>query len=191
MEENLFSSHRFQVYIQPCDFSLVKQAMSRAFVKEDDQEEAPFIAPRAPLPSGVTNYVTPAGMDDLRTEKSLLEKEREIALQLENSTEKRRASAEINCKLKLLEERLNSARVLKPEEQPEDEVRFGANVQLEINKKEQQFQLVGVDEANVKKQKIAFTAPIAKAIIGKRINETAILQLGNETRSLKVIKISY
>ncbi|MGV3636407.1 MAG: transcription elongation factor GreA, partial [Flavobacteriales bacterium] len=27
--------------------------MSRGFVREDDQEEAPFIPPRAPLPEGV------------------------------------------------------------------------------------------------------------------------------------------
>ena len=90
-----------------------------------------------------------------------------------------------------MDDRINSARILRPEDQPENEVRFGANVQLEVNKKEQQFQLVGVDEANVKRQKIAFTAPIAKAIIGKRINETATLRLGNETRSLKVVNISY
>jgi len=36
--------------------------MSRGFVREDDQEEAPFIAPRAALPAGAVNYVTPRGM---------------------------------------------------------------------------------------------------------------------------------
>lgn len=165
--------------------------MSRAFVKEDDQEEAPFIAPRAPLPPGTTNYVTPAGMEALHTEKSHLERDKEKAFQLENLTEKRRASTEINGKLKLLEERINSARLLNPSDQPINEVRFGAKVQLEINGKKQLFQLVGVDEANVKEQKIAFTSPIAKAIIGKHVNETATMQLGTQKKSLKVLRINY
>ena len=51
--------------------------MSRAFVKEDDQEEAPFIPPRAPLPAGESNYVTPAGKEALLKEKGLLELEKE------------------------------------------------------------------------------------------------------------------
>lgn len=70
-------------------------------------------------------------------------------------------------------------------------MRFGARVKLAINGKSQEFQLVGVDEANVKAQKIAFTAPIAKAIIGKHVNESAEMKLGNETRKLQILAISY
>jgi transcription elongation factor GreB len=165
--------------------------MSRAFVKEDDQEEAPFVVPRAPLPSGVTNYVTPQGLEALLAEKGQLENKKEKAFQLENASEKRRATTEINGELKLLEERINSARVLNPEDQPTDEVRFGAKVKLEINGDPKRFQLVGVDEANVKEQKIAFTAPIARAIIGKHVNETALLMLGTQTKLLKIKEINY
>lgn len=43
--------------------------MSRGFVKEDDQEEAPIIPPRAALPSGQTNYVTPNGLKELKEEE--------------------------------------------------------------------------------------------------------------------------
>ncbi len=39
--------------------------MSRGFVKEEDQEEAPMIPPRAALPDGAINYVTPLGMQQL------------------------------------------------------------------------------------------------------------------------------
>ena len=46
--------------------------MSRGFVKEDDQEEAPFIPPRASLPAGVTNYVTARGMQLLLEERTQL-----------------------------------------------------------------------------------------------------------------------
>jgi transcription elongation factor GreB len=46
--------------------------MSRAFVNEDDQRETPFVAPRADLPEGVPNYVTPEGMEALLAEKESL-----------------------------------------------------------------------------------------------------------------------
>ncbi len=52
--------------------------MSRGFVKEEDQEEAPFIPPRAALPPGVTNYVTPQGHRQLLEERETLEKQQKI-----------------------------------------------------------------------------------------------------------------
>jgi transcription elongation factor GreB len=50
--------------------------MSRGFVKEDDQEEIPLVPQRAYLPEGVTNFVTPAGMNQLLAEKQMLESEK-------------------------------------------------------------------------------------------------------------------
>ncbi|GAA5043360.1 transcription elongation factor [Marivirga lumbricoides] len=165
--------------------------MSRAFVKEEDQEEAPFIPPRAPLPAGVTNYVTAKGMADLYEEKEELEKLRERASTIDNTNEKRRTITEINGRLSLLEERINSARMIDIDEQPRNEVRFGAKVELTNDGNSQEFQLVGVDEADVNKTKIAFTAPIARAITGKKINEVVELKLGNKLRQLKILGISY
>ncbi len=43
--------------------------MSRGFVKEGDQEEIPMVPPRAHLPEGAMNYVTPTGMNELLAEK--------------------------------------------------------------------------------------------------------------------------
>lgn len=166
--------------------------MSRGFVKEDDQEEAPFIPPRAALPPGTTNYVTPRGHELLLKEKAGLEAERS-GLKSENETERRRGQAVIDGKLQLLKERLASARKIDPVNQIPDEVRFGAWVSLknlETNK-QQEFQIVGVDEADVKKKKIAFVAPIAKAVTGKKVGETANFKLGVEIRKLKILKISY
>jgi transcription elongation factor GreB len=50
--------------------------MSRGFVKEDDQEEAPFVPPRAALPDGVPDHVTPRGLQLLLDERKALEAER-------------------------------------------------------------------------------------------------------------------
>ncbi|MCM8570154.1 GreA/GreB family elongation factor [Gramella jeungdoensis] len=166
--------------------------MSRGFVKEGDQEEPPLIPPRAALPAGETNYVTPAGLEDLKAEMMQLEQER-ANIVAENDTEKRRTQALIDGKINLLTERLNTARLLKPADQPEDEVRFGAKVELENldSGQKQEFQIVGVDEADIKKKKIAFVAPLARAITGKKLEEVAQFNLGKEVRRLKILKISY
>ncbi len=164
--------------------------MSRGFVKEDDQEEAPIIPPRAALPAGETNYVTPNGLKELKNEEEALIEER-ANLDKQNDTERRRAQAVIDGKLKLLRERISTARLLKPEDQPADEVRFGALVELMQNGNKQEFQIVGVDEANVKKQKIAFVAPIAKAVTGKKVGDKVDFKLGEETRKLEILKITY
>ena len=49
--------------------------MSRGFVKEGDQEEVPMVLPRAFLPSGTPNYVTPEGLKKLLDEMESLKKE--------------------------------------------------------------------------------------------------------------------
>jgi transcription elongation factor GreB len=166
--------------------------MSRGFVKEEDQEEAPFIPPRAALPAGVVNYVTPAGMEKLLAEKQMLEQERQRNQQ-ENELERRRANMVVDGKMQLLEERIASARILKPEDQPQNEVRFGALVHLKAQdgKNDLQFRIVGVDEASVKNQLIAFTAPVARAVTGKKAGEEVNLKLGDNARHFVLKSIKY
>ena len=166
--------------------------MSRGFVKESDQEEIPLIPQRSPLPAGATNYVTPTGFAALESERDALEAEK-AALPAVNEDERRRAATFIDGKLALLQQRILSARILKPENQPQNEVRFGARVRLQmgVGGKEQEFQIVGVDEANVKEKKLAFSSPIAKAITGLWVEETKDFRMGGEIKQLKVLEISY
>ena len=63
--------------------------MSRAFVKEDSQEEPPRIPPRAHLPEGTANYVTPEGMQQLRDEQKALQ-EKKSELSMDSGSEDRR-----------------------------------------------------------------------------------------------------
>ena len=166
--------------------------MSRGFVKEGDQEEIPVIPPRSALPLGVTNYVTPSGLEDLLTEQQTLQAEKDN-LSLENETEQRIATTVLNGKMILLQERINSAVVLTPNNAQRDAVRFGAIVTLKVvgTNQTQKFQIVGVDEADIHKQKIAFVAPIAVAVTGKKTGEVAELRLGREVRKLEVVEIAW
>ena len=165
--------------------------MSRGFVKEDDQEETPIIPPRAALPDGVTNYVTSHGLTQLKEELNTLDN-KISTLDETDERERRRALAVLNGKRNLLLERIQSARLL-DHIKDEGEIRFGATVTYTIAgmPKPITIQIVGVDEASVKDKKIAFTAPIARALIGKKVDETTTFQLGNEEKKLTIKNIAY
>lgn len=166
--------------------------MSRGFVKEGDQEEISILTPRAHLPDGVTNYVTQVGMDELLEEKQILINEIEN-LDTTNENEKRIASNYLNAKLKLLNERIVTAKIIDPDKQSPNEVWFGATVTLKIDNetKLQKYQIVGVDEADVSKGKISFVSPLAKILIGKEVGEKATLKLANGNRTFEIMEIVY
>ncbi|WP_090080496.1 GreA/GreB family elongation factor [Halpernia frigidisoli] len=166
--------------------------MSRGFVKEDDQEEVPMVAPRADLPEGTENFVTRTGMDLLLEEREILTAEME---NLDKSQEKeyRISFNHINAKLQLLNERITSAKIIDPEKLPQDEVHFGATVTFKnaANNLKQTFQIVGVDEADIKKQKISFITPLAKVLMHKKIGEKAVLNLGERQNEFEILEIKY
>ena len=164
--------------------------MSRGFVKEDDQEEVPLVPPRADLPAGTENFVTKNGMDALLEEKEDLLRQQE-SLDLSQEKEYRISFNHINAKIQLLNERITSAKIIDQKKLPEDEIHFGVtvtfkNIETNIN---QTFQLVGVDEANISKGKLAFTTPLAKALLHKKVGEKAILKLGEKENIFEIVKI--
>ena len=169
--------------------------MSRAFTKEDDSLEAPIIPPRATLLPGTLNYVTPAGLEQLRQELAELEAARTAAeANHDNDADRTRRLTLLNGQLAALNDRLASAKVVDPHTQPAGEVRFGALVTLRPvagKGPERRFTIVGVDEANVAEGKIAFVAPIARAVQGARLGQRIKLQLGPKTEEVEVTAIEY
>ena len=97
-------------------------------MKEGDQEEVPMVTPRAYLPAGVENYVTPTGMQELQDEREALLQER---LQYENvdNNDARINRNYLSAKLQLLEERIRTARVLEYNPKKQKEIAFGAVIQ--------------------------------------------------------------
>lgn len=166
--------------------------MSRGFVKEDDQEEVPIVPQRAWLPEGVTNFVTPAGMNQLLAEKQLLESDRNN-LGSAREDEKRIELNYINAKLQLLNNRIAEARIVNLKDQPQNEVRFGAKVTLKTEgpKNIQTFQIVGVDEADISKGKVSFISPISRALINKKPGDKVILKQAGKDIVFEIIDISY
>lgn len=164
--------------------------MSRAFINEDQQVDTPFVPPRADLPKGVTNYVTPEGFEALLKEKEeLLERLKEL-----NEGEEHGKLTEIkilHIELQMLENRIITANIIEHEEQDKSEVRFGSTVLLQIGrgKKKRKLQIVGVDEADLKAGKIAFTSPLGEVMMNKKIGERVVLKLEHGESVFKVLEI--
>ena len=178
--------------------------MSRGFVKEDDAQTPPLIPPRASLPPGLPNYVTPAGLAQMRAELTQLEAERAAAeARRDNDTDRSHQLSLYNGRLALLQERLGSARLVEPPQPPPAEVRFGATVTLRTVRggnqrtapakvgSERKFTIVGVDEASVAAGKVAFVAPIARAVQGARPGQQVTLKLGPQEEVVEVVSVSY
>jgi transcription elongation factor GreB len=166
--------------------------MSRGFVKEDDQEEIPIVPQRAYLPEGITNFVTQVGMDQLLAEKQMLVNEKD-SLSSASENEKRIALNYINARLHLLNNRIAGAKVVNPNEQPQNEIRFGASVTLKTKGSGniQIFRIVGVDEADISKGKISFISPLAKTLINKKTGDIVILKRAKEDTVFEIMEIDY
>ena len=171
--------------------------MSRGFVKEDDAQTPPIVPPRAALPPGTPNYVTPNGLEQLRTELAALEATRPASeADRGNATDRTHRLSLLNGRLALLTERLASARVVDPATQPPGEVRFGATVTLRTRQggragAERTFTIVGVDEADIAQGRVSFVAPIARAVQGVRVGQSVTLRLGPATEEVEVVSVSY
>ena len=166
--------------------------MSKAFTKED-QEEAPLLIPaRAPLPEGTPNYVTARGLELLRQERRTLDGEH---LRLESSLddpERARALSSVNQRIHELEQRLSSAVLVDSAPSDPDEVRFGAWVRVQASDGvEQRYRIVGVDEADAKAGLIAFVAPMARALLGRRVGESTVLQSPRGAEELELLAVAY
>ncbi|HKO92659.1 MAG TPA: GreA/GreB family elongation factor [Polyangiaceae bacterium] len=160
--------------------------MSKAFTKEDAAADEVVVPPRAPLPDGVPNYVTPRGLELLRTERQALELARAA---LRDGADAARLNA-LAARLFELERRIASAQCVEPQPGGAAVVRFGSRVTLlDEAGSEQRYQIVGVDEAEPSSGKIAFLSPLAKALLGAQVGDSVRLEKPGRPRELEVLAI--
>ncbi|MFH1118873.1 MAG: GreA/GreB family elongation factor [Bacteroidota bacterium] len=164
--------------------------MSRAFVNEDDQREAPFVPPRADLPDGVPNYVTPEGMALLLQEKEALQAELR-SLTSGDQPDKQNEISVVNTRLLMLNNRISSAQVIHHEKMSSGEVSFGSLITIRFRgvATEQKFRIVGVDEADLKKGKMAFTSPLARLLMHKKAGDSAVLKTAGGERVIEIMAV--
>ncbi len=164
--------------------------MSKAFTKDDDGGAELLVVPRAPLPDGLLNYVTPRGLAALQTEQTRLEQARAaIDVDATDRAVKHQALAQ---RLAELQARIASGVVVDASLQPHDEVRFGATVRVRsASGNEHEYEIVGVDEADAESGRIAFSSPLARALLGKRVGDSAEVRSPRRAEELEVLTIAY
>ncbi len=166
--------------------------MSKAFTKDEAVDEPVVVPARAPLPSGVPNYVTPRGLALLRDELARRHAERALGDSETDAALRRQKLATLAAQLTELETRLATAVVVDPTTQPHDEVRFGAQVTVRTESAEPRtYRLVGVDEADGAHGLVAFVAPLARALLGRRVGEVTTLRTPRGEEELEVVAINY
>lgn len=165
--------------------------MSKAFTDEETAEPPRLVRPRAPLPPGVPNYVTERGLALLQEELAALLAERARAERELSDTERAPALAALAQRRAELEERIASAERVPPAAAPGDTVRFGATVTVTGDAGRRRYRIVGVDEADAAQGRIAFLAPLARALLGRAVGDRVRVRRPRGDEELEIVAVDY
>jgi len=153
-----------------------------------------------------SNYITRAGWDKLDQELKFLWKDErpritrsvsEAAAQGDRSENAeyiygKKRLREIDRRVRFLMKRLDDLTIVYPEKQQEGKVFFGAWVTL-INEDDEEkiYRLVGPDEWDVKQGDISIDSPMARALLGKQVDDEVAVQTPEGERVFDITAISY
>lgn len=152
------------------------------------------------------NYITPAGLEKLKSEyRELFQVERPklvetIAWAASNGDRSENADyiygkrrlREVDRRLGFLSSRLEKAVIVDISLSPVDQVSFGATVLLEDeDEKTYTYQVVGEDESLPEQGKISWTSPLAQALLSKKIGDEVVVQRPAGEKVYFIKKISY
>ena len=150
--------------------------------------------------------LTPEGYERLKEELRKLKgpKRMEVARELEiarahgdlreNSQydAAKEAKAQLEGRIRMLEEKLMVAKVVDLKDAPTDKVYFGTTVELKNKKagKNITFTFVADDEADVLKNKLSISSPIGKSLLGHQVGETVEVKVPAGIIPYEILKIS-
>lgn len=91
-----------------------------------------------------------------------------------------------------LEGKISRAQVIDPQSLSGETVVFGATVtMLDENDDEVIYQIVGADEGDVKIGRISYQSPIARALIGRRVEDEVEVKAPGGERYYEITKIEF
>jgi len=92
-----------------------------------------------------------------------------------------------------IEDKLSRAAVIDVGKLSGDGVKFGATVTLadEDTDEESTYQIVGVDEADIKSGLLSVTSPLARALIGKNVGDSVEVSAPGGAKSYEIVKVHY
>ncbi len=105
----------------------------------------------------------------------------------------RKRLREIDRRLSHLARIMKTAKIVDPTAQTERaQVRFGATVELiDDDDRRRVVTIVGDDEADASQNRIGWSAPLSRALIGARVGDARIVRLPAGEKSYEVVAIRY
>lgn len=158
---------------------------------------------RAPT-SASSPYITPAGFRSLQKElDEIWLRRRDVVAALaaaaaegdrsENAEYiyRKKELAGLDRRIRYLQKRLPALTIVR--EQPKgDAIYFGATVEVRDELGVTcSYRIVGPDETNAKTFAISLDSPLAKALLGKRVNDEVVVNAAGKFTTLGILSISY
>lgn len=152
------------------------------------------------------NYITPGGFKALQTEfEELFHNERPkvvetVAWAASNGDRSengdyiygKKRLREIDRRLRFLTKRIESARVVDPTTVDSEKIVFGATVTVADEEgAEKTYQIVGEDEIDTPKGKISWKSPMAKALLGKKEGDEAVVKKPSGEAFLEILNVEF
>jgi transcription elongation factor GreB len=163
--------------------------MSRAFVNEDAGNDRPDL-PERPVPVG-PNFLTPRGLAALQAEH--VRRQTDLAAlktRAERLDKLPEAAAERD--IRWLEARLKAAVVIDPAAFDLTEVAFGLCVTVaDESGTKTTYEIVGEDEADAPRHRIAPTSPLARALLGAHVGDSVTWRRPSGAINLEIIRIAH
>ena len=158
---------------------------------------------RPPAPKSAP-YITPEGYAKLEKETAELWKKRnEVAKAVtaaaaegdrsENAEYiyRKKQLREIDSRLGFLQRRMPKLTIVR-EVQDKSRIFFGAWVDIEDEEgKESRYRIVGADEFDEHEQYITVDSPLAKLLLGKKIDDDVLMEIEGKEKEFYVTNISY
>jgi len=148
-------------------------------------------------------YVTPEGLDKLKSELEYLKtvRRRELAQRIESAKsmgdlsenveyqEAKDALAFVEGRIREIDDMLKNVSVI-ASSAGGDTVRIGSTVEVEFSKKRKSYKIVSSNEANPMEGLISNESPLGSAFLGHGVGESVEVETPGGTMTYKVVSIS-
>ncbi len=149
-------------------------------------------------------YLTRAGYKKLREDlEGLMKQKAQLSIDIGEAREKgdlkenaeyhsaKEKLGEVMGRIGVIQDKLQSAKLIDELEVPKDTVAIGTQVTLEDSDGDTvEYSLVGEDESDPLEGRISVQSPLAQGLLGKKVKETVEVQLPNGARSFKILKVA-
>jgi transcription elongation factor GreA len=149
-------------------------------------------------------YLTRAGYEKLREDlKALMKQKTQLSLDIGEAREKgdlkenaeyhsaKEKMGEVMGRIGVIQDKLQSAKIIDELSVPKDTVAIGTTVTLEDTEGDtMEYALVGEDESDPAEGKISVQSPLAQGLLGKKVKQTVEVALPAGPRQFKILKVA-